>query len=736
MTVKAVPAIQLRAKPATLKLRAPQSALARFDKNLRNAAKQPQGEIDILGEIGDPMWGGIDAGAVKEALRACGTGPVLVSLNSPGGDAFEGIAIYNVLREHPGQITVKVLGLAASAASVVAMAGDKIIMGRAAMMMIHSAWGIAIGNQQELRDFANVLDALDQSVAGLYAHRTGMKVDDVLELMHSETWMSADQAIDDGFADSIADDEGGASARARGAVQITASAGQRPPAATGDQRRPGVQMSAAQRPGASGNSNHPLQGASMKTIAEQIAANEAKRAANIARMDAIMAAAGEAGTTLDAAGQQEWDTLNGEVETIDGHLVRLKTQQQRQISQAARVGTGAGESADAAAAARAAAANNGGGGARVPVIFQTPNIEKGVRMARFAMSLFRGKGNLNDALSIYQNERRWMDQTPEIAKVLMAAVAAGDTTTSGWASELVYNENLAGEFIEFLRPMTIMGKMNLRRVPFNVRMGQQNGQATGYWVGQGAPIPVSKPGVTSQSLGIAKCAGLVAIDEELARSSSPSAEILVRDDLAKTISTFMDVQFVDPNVAAVANINPASITNGVTAVVPTGTTAATLRTDLATLMKAWLQADLDISQGVFIMTPNQAMNISLMLNSLGVPLFPDIGPMGGKLLGLPVITSNSANIPGSPDSGNMIILACQSEIFLADDGQVTIDVSREASIQMLDNPTNASTGATVATTSVSMFQTHSLALRAVRFVNWAKRRTTAVAYIKEAAYVA
>lgn len=468
----------------------------------------------------------------------------------------------------------------------------------------------------------------------------------------------------------------------------------------------------------------------MASIAEQITAFEQKRAATVAAQDTIMTKASDEGRTLDVGEKEQYDTCVQEIKEMDEHIARLKAHEERQKAAAVPVDGAAANVVKAGAAARPGAA------AQPSIISVRPNIEKGVKFARYAMSLIRAKGNLNDALSIFQNEKRWMDQTPEIAQVLKAAVAAGDTTTSGWASELVYNQNLAAEFIEYLRPMTILGKLNLRRVPFNVRMGQQNGTGTAYWVGQGAPIPMSKASVTSQSLGQAKCAGLMAIDEELARSSSPSAEILVRDDLAAVISTFMDVQFVDPNVAAVANISPASVTNGVTAVTATGTAAANLRSDLATLLKTMADAEENISDCVWIMTPNQALQISLMLNSLGLPLYPEMGVNGGKLLGIPVITSNSANIPGSPDSGCMIILVNQREVFLADDGQVTVDVSREASIQMLDNPTNTSTGSTTATQMVSMFQTHSLALRATRFINWAKRRTTAVAYIKEAAYVA
>jgi len=108
---------------------------------------------------------------------------------------------------------------------------------------------------------------------------------------------------------------------------------------------------------------------------------------------------------------------------------------------------------------------------------------------------------------------------------------------------------------------------------------------------------------------------------------------------------------------------------------------------------------------------------------------------GGNFFGLPVVVSNSANIAGSPDSGRMIILVNARDILLADDGQVTIDASREASIEMLDNPTNNSSAGTP-TTMVSMFQTNAVAIRAVRFINWAKRRSTAVAFIQDAAYVA
>ena len=456
----------------------------------------------------------------------------------------------------------------------------------------------------------------------------------------------------------------------------------------------------------------------MKTIAEQIASFEAKRAASVARMAEIMTKSGDEGRTLDEAETQEYDTLSAEVKAVDVHISRLKEHEKAMVARAAPAVDSAATGGAAAAAVAGVASP-----ARSPsgIISVKQNIEPGVKMARYAMAMLRAKGNLNDALSIVTNNKAWMETSPELAAVFKAAVATGDTTTAGWAAELVYAANLANEFIEFLRPQTILGRIpGLTRIPFNVRIAGQNAGSSAFWVGQGQPVPVSKLGTTTTTLGIAKAAGLVAIDDELVRSSSPSAEMLVRDDLAKAISQFLDTQFLDPDFAAVANVKPASVLNGVTPVTASGTDSPSLRTDIQALFALWISANLDPSKGVWVMPPTQALAISLMLNPLGQQLYPGINLQGGELFGLPVITSMSTKLAGSPTLGNIIALINAPEILLADDGQVTISTSSEASIQMLDNPTNESTGATVPTTVVSMFQTNSLAIKAVRFINWAK----------------
>lgn len=472
----------------------------------------------------------------------------------------------------------------------------------------------------------------------------------------------------------------------------------------------------------------------MKTIKEQIAAFEAKHGANAARMSEIMAKAGEAGSTLDEAQTTEYDTLKSENAQITAHLGRLKEHEASVVLTATDLPNAAAVQLPNAAAGGADPSAARGGARADSIISVRSNVAKGIAFSRYVKSLAMARGNVMQALQIARSNKEWRDTTPQVEKVLMAAVEGGDTTTAGWASELVYNQNLVNEFIELLRPLTIIGRIpNLTMVPFNVRMSGQDSGSSAYWVGQGAPVPVSKLHTMEVTLGIAKAAGLVVLTEELVRSSAPSAELVVRNDMLKAIQQFLDVQFVDPNVAAVANVSPASITNGVTPIVPSGTNAAALRADVQTLFKEFIASNLDPTMAVWIMETTQALAVSMMLNPLGQKEFPGISMKGGEFEGLPVVTSMSANIPGSPNSGKMIILAKADDIMMADDGGLTVDASREASIQMLDNPTNNAAAGTP-TTMVSMFQTNSVAIKAVRFINWKKRRSTAVSYIKEANY--
>lgn len=160
--------------------------------------------ITMFDDIGAGFWSdGITARGVAAQLRAIGDRPVEVQINSPGGDMFEGIAIYNVLREHPQPITVKVLGVAASAASIIAMAADTLQIGAASFLMIHNCWCSGAGNRHDFAELATYLAPFDQALTGVYADRSGQDASKVAKWMDDETFMSGQLAIDRGFADTL-----------------------------------------------------------------------------------------------------------------------------------------------------------------------------------------------------------------------------------------------------------------------------------------------------------------------------------------------------------------------------------------------------------------------------------------------------------------------------------------------------------------------------------------------------
>lgn len=157
-------------------------------------------EISVYDEIG---LFGITAKQFIADLRAIEASDIQLSINSPGGSVFDAIAMYNALRQHPANITVKVMGVAASAASIIAMAGDKIVMPENAFMMIHNPLNFAYGNADDLRDMADILDKIAASLVSTYVARTGNSEADIKSLLDAETWLNAEEAVAKGFADEL-----------------------------------------------------------------------------------------------------------------------------------------------------------------------------------------------------------------------------------------------------------------------------------------------------------------------------------------------------------------------------------------------------------------------------------------------------------------------------------------------------------------------------------------------------
>lgn len=461
-----------------------------------------------------------------------------------------------------------------------------------------------------------------------------------------------------------------------------------------------------------------------KTLGEQIKDWEATRAAKAARRDELINKSAEAGQTLEAQEDEEYDELKAEIEKIDKHLVRLNELEKENVAKAKAVENP--KTFDAASQQREGR-----------VISVKENLPPGIGFARGVkariVARLDGRRPIDIAKEMYPSDTRLhahLEHESNLRNLLMqikAAVPAATTTVSAWAGALVDPTNLAGEFIEFLRPGTIIGRLQLRSVPTNVRLIEQTQGGTGYWVGQGAPKPLTAFGFAPITLSPTKVAAISVATEEALRFSSPSLDQLVRDSLRDALVERVDRDLLDPAEAGTANVQPASLTNGLVPLTSAGTSADNIRTDMANLVQTLRSANL--RGPIAVVLPDSLLTaMAWMVNSLGQPEFPGLTGEGGTFNGIRFI--GSEYVANQSGSGNMVVAIAEREVFQSDDGGVTVDASRETSLQMLDNPTNNSASAT-ATTMVSMWQTNSVAFRGEWFINWQKRRSDAVVYMDD-----
>lgn len=183
-------------------------ALDRWNPAIK-ASDENDNTISIMDPIGYDWWTdtGVTAKRISAALRSMNGADVVVNINSPGGDVFEGLTIYNLLREYEGHVTVRILGLAASAASFIAMAADEIQIARAGFFMIHNAWTGVWGNRNEMREAADFLEQIDETIADIYSIRTGQTIDELKTQMDKESWINGKNSVEQGFADSYLDSD-------------------------------------------------------------------------------------------------------------------------------------------------------------------------------------------------------------------------------------------------------------------------------------------------------------------------------------------------------------------------------------------------------------------------------------------------------------------------------------------------------------------------------------------------
>ncbi len=468
-------------------------------------------------------------------------------------------------------------------------------------------------------------------------------------------------------------------------------------------------------PGVSGKANQPAKsgfffapskGNAVKSVQDQIAALEAARAAKAARMNEIMQKSMAEDRSTDTEESGEFDSLKSEVKQADDDLVRLRYLEKLHIAEASPITAGNTASPSSGAEVR--------GG----VMSVKSNVPPGTDFVRYSMAIMQAKGNLMQAHQTAQH--RWKDSS-RVVTSLKAAADAGTTTDPTWAAPLVEYNTMAAEFIELLRPATILGRIpgGLRRVPFNVRIQRQTAGVSGAFVGEGKAKPVNELAFDAITMGFSKAAVIVVMTNELMRFSDPSAEAVVRQDMIDGIAAYLDKRFIDPQYAGVANVSPASITNGVTPIASGGQTIAAVTDDVEGAMTAFVNADLNLARAVWIMHPRTALALSMKRNNQDQFAFPGVMATGGTFFGMPVVTSSAAVAAGSPSEA-LVVLLDPSEILLADDGGITIDMSQEASLQMSDTPSDG------ATTLVSLWQNNMAALRAERFINWRRRRDNAV----------
>jgi len=467
-------------------------------------------------------------------------------------------------------------------------------------------------------------------------------------------------------------------------------------------------------PGASGRSQPiALEGKDMKTIAEQITALEAKRMASASRMEDVMQKTLEEDRTSDAGEQEEFDSLNATVEAIDKDLVRLRAVEKAKAFSAKPV-------------IKADTARDGAEARSSIIVKAQPKLAPGVAFARMVKCMALSHKQYRPAVEIAR-ELYGPDSIVVGELTTKAPVPAGTTLTGNWAENLVGEETGAvADFVEYLRPQTILGRFGnggvpaLRNVMFRTPLITQTGGGAAYWTGEGKAKGLTSFDFTRTTMEPTKCANIAVLTEESIRSSSPKSDVIVRESLAAALRERLDMDFVDPANSGTPSIKPASITNGAETIASSGDDADDVRLDIRSVYAKYASFNNPPSSGVWIMGSNTAVALAMLQNPLGQAEFAGMSMTGGTLNGMPVIASDYVS--------DIVILANASDIYLADDGQIQIDASREASLEMADAPAHNShtpTGASL----VSMWQTNSVAIRAERTINWLRRRDPAVVYL-------
>ncbi len=474
-------------------------------------------------------------------------------------------------------------------------------------------------------------------------------------------------------------------------------------AASGKERKESKTGKTETNPGVTGSRT-----IKMKDLKEKIQDCEADLKVKTLRMQEIM-------DSDDADEQAEYSKLAKEADAMGDRLKSLQSHE-RAIG--------------AAVVVKAATPEEGTrsrGVERTQPVEVKSALPKGHGIARQVICLVNAQGNNMYAAQL---AKQYYRDSPEVELALKGTIAAGDSTTSGYASQLIpAAQQMQNEFIELLRPATLIGRIpGLKRVPFNISVPIETGGSTFGWVAESAPKPVSAMTFDSATLRWAKAAGIVVITKELAQFSSPSAEAIIKDSMVKQCSKFLDEQFIDDSVAAVTNVSPASILNGKSAAASTGgTTPGDALYDLDVAMKAFVTAGQNPQDAVILISASNAYSLASAQNSLSSgKIFPDLTVAGGSIGGIPVVVSQSV--------GTRLVVVNASEILFADEGGMQISVSDQASVEMSSTPIAGEASPITGAVLQSFWQRNLIGIRVERFITWKRARTSSVEWISGTTY--
>ena len=431
---------------------------------------------------------------------------------------------------------------------------------------------------------------------------------------------------------------------------------------------------------------------------------DALAAKNI-ELQGLMTKSLDAGQTPDEETEKSIQVIEAEIEQIEKNIARVK-KQIAAAEQAAKTATPvAGQTAEEATKS---AKGDPEPEAKEPKI-EVVKLAKGIGFAQYARAklcsqLAAKNGNFVSPVEMAK-QMGFGDEVQD----LVTKATLGTTADVGFASALVQENRLVGEFVEMLRAATVFDQLTgFRNVPFNSKIPSQLTGGTSSWVGEGAAKPLTNPTYGEVEIKEHKLAAITVYTQELMRRSDPAVDVLVRDDLIEASKTLIDNTFLD--AAAASATRPAGVLNGVTATPNTGTTAAAYEADLLALINTFVAANLSLDGAYFLMSETRAAQISLLRDALGNTYFQGMALRGTRtLMGIPVITSQAV--------GNKIILVKTSEILLAQDGGVDVSYSDQATL--VDGATTH-----------HLWQENKFAVRVEKFITWAKRRPIAASFIQ------